>query len=111
MAKGGVIEEKVLRLLQEVSSLREQLDGSIQNNNTLAEELRDRLGHTSSVGGASAHASKWTSTRSKGADKDKGGSSRDHTHKHRSVHATITSTVSTGAQTKGGESEVSNAVY
>ena len=96
-SKGGVLEERVLRLLQEVSSLREQLDTSIRSNNSLAEQLREKLGHHTSfsVGGASPRT---------GADKGRGsGSSWDHTHKHRSVHATITSTLTSGSQTKGGE--------
>lgn len=100
MSKGGVLEERILRLLQEVSSLREKLDTSIRNYNTLAEELRERLGHTSSVGGVSTYTSKWTSTR-KGMGKDTGsGSNWDHTHKHRSVHTK--SAVSSGVQTRLG---------
>ena len=61
--KGGVADERVLRLLREVGGLREQLDTCIRNNNTMAEELKGRLDHTSG-GGASKQRSTYTSMRS-----------------------------------------------
>lgn len=42
VAKEGLLDERTMR----VAGLREQLDSSIRNNNTLAEQLRVRLDHS-----------------------------------------------------------------
>lgn len=42
----GVLDERVTQLLEEVAHLRDQLDGSIRGNNTLADQLKTKLGHT-----------------------------------------------------------------
>ncbi len=44
----GLTAEKVLELLEEVRILRERLEQSIRSNNTLAQQLRDRLNESSS---------------------------------------------------------------
>ncbi len=87
---GKLLDERTLRLLEEVAGLRETLDSSIQNSNTLAEQLRGRLGHTyadhTSMEGDgvldASRAHKATGTREKG-------SGSGHTHQ-RSVQTQYT---------------------
>ena len=80
----GLLDEKTTRLLEEVSRLREQLDGSIRSNHTLYQQLRSRLdrtytdGHTSTDGGAAAatlsRADKAVGTDSSFEERGSGGS-------------------------------------
>lgn len=92
---------RLFELLEEVAALRDQLNSSVRSYNTLAQQLRSRLGHTSfsshthfsgGVGGVySSYADKATNTDESRVKTDKGsGSSWDHTHK-RSTHTFVRS--------------------
>lgn len=105
-AEGGLLDERTMRVLEEVARLREQLDSSIQNNNTLAEELRARLdqsyseGNISQEGGVS-HVDKATGT--SGTHTKEKGSGSGHTHHQRTVQTQYTvkaNVTSAGFQTK-----------
>jgi hypothetical protein len=103
--KGGLLDERTLRVLEEVAGLREQLDSSIRNNNTLAEELRDRLdrsegAHSDHTDGHETHANKATGTG--GASTKEKGSGSGHAHQ-RSVQTQYTvraNVTASGFQTK-----------
>ena len=110
----GVLDERTLRVLEEVARLREQLDGSIQNNNTLAEELRARLDRSErvhldhsdmSVEEGGSRADKATGTG--GVTTRERGSGSDHTHQGTmQTQYTVKANVTTsGFQTKprGGQ--------
>ncbi len=98
---GGAVDGRARQLLEDVSTLREQLDSSIRGNNALADRLRTQLDHTSSTGeGHTSLGGRTFHTRSTvtKAQHTKERGSGDHTH-HRSVltqHTTKTGAKATG---------------
>ena len=89
---GGGRGESLDHILEEVAGLRDQLDTSIQNNNSLADQLRTRLDHT--FAGAS-FTDKSPRTKEKGS-----GTGHTHLRSTQTQHSVRTNVSSSGAQTR-----------